>query len=243
MTEIRLEQRWRAVPRRARTRGGPHPGRGRRAGRTGDDELEARARALLRDYWITNEAGLFAQLYEITAPRLHEIARVTARRIPALLEPEDLVAGLLARLFTDGRRAPREVRSFFGLARTAMHHEALDTVRRHERLARRHLAYHAGAPREAPDPARALDQRERGAALRRDAVVFLLVVGACVERLDMRTRDVLLARELGALSYDELADELDLPRGQVGMILKRARERLVRAVERALTRQACRARP
>ena len=199
-----------------------------------DDDVETQARTLLRDFWITNETDLFARLYEITAPRLHEIARAIVRKIAVLLEPEDLVSAWLAKLFTDACRPPREIRSFFGLARTAMRHEALDALRHQERLSRRHLAYHASAPSEAPDPSWTLGAREQGEALRDDAIVFLHVVGACVGRLGDRARTVLLAREVEGLSYDALASEFALPRGQVGMILKRARTSLLRRIECAL---------
>lgn len=194
-----------------------------------DDDVEAQACTLLRDFWITNEADLFERLYEITAPRLHEIARAIAGRVASLLEPEDLVAALVAKLFADAH-GPREVRSFFGLARTAMRHEALDALRRQERLVRRHLAYHASEPAEAPDPAATLGAREQGEALRRNAVIFLHVVAACVGRLGERARVALLARELEGLAYDDLARELGIPRGQVGMVLKRARASLMRHV-------------
>jgi hypothetical protein len=52
--------------------------------------------------------------------------------------------------------------------------------------------------------------------------------------LPERDRRVLLAREVDGLSYAEMADALELPGGQVGMILKRSRERLQRGIGAAL---------
>jgi RNA polymerase sigma factor (sigma-70 family) len=129
------------------------------------------------------------------------------------------------------------VRRFLGLAHTSMRNDALNQLRQFKRAQARHAIWGRQSLFEKwADPARQADDKEQAAVLRRLGTVFLCVVNQCFHELPERDRRVLLARELDALSYDEIADALGLPRSQVGMILKRARQHLADRIGESFAR-------
>lgn len=189
--------------------------------------LDLAAGWLLHRFREADDIESFSALVELTRPQLLHIARQVARQLAMVLDPEDLVATFLARLYTDVRKPQPLVRRFLGLAHTAMRNDALNQLRQFKRAQARHAMWgRQGLFETWVDPARQADDREQDAVLRRLGTVFLCVVNQCFHELPERDRRVLLAREVDGLSYDELAQVLELPRGQVGMILKRARQHL-----------------
>jgi RNA polymerase sigma-70 factor (ECF subfamily) len=189
--------------------------------------LDLAAGCLLRRFREADDAEAFTALVELTRPPLHHIARQVARQLAMALDPEDLVATFFARLFTDVRKQQPLVRRFLGLARTSMRNDALNQLRQFKRAQARHAIWgRQGLFDKWADPAAQADDREQVAVLRRLGTVFLCVVNQCFHELPERDRRVLLAREMDGLSYDEIAEALGLPRAQVGMILKRARQHL-----------------
>ena len=189
--------------------------------------LDLAAGFLLRRFREADDAEAFTALVELTRPPLHHIARQVARQLAMALDPEDLVATFFARLFTDVRKPQPLVRRFLGLARTSMRNDALNQLRQFKRAQARHAIWgRQGLFDKWADPAAQADDKEQAAVLRRLGTVFLCVVNQCFHELPERDRRVLLAREMDGLSYDEIAEALGLPRAQVGMILKRARQHL-----------------
>jgi RNA polymerase sigma factor (sigma-70 family) len=166
------------------------------------------------------------------------LARRLTRHIGVAMDPEDLVAGFMARLFVDLRKDRPRVRKFLGLAYTAMRNEALNQLRLLRRAQARHEAFDRWMRNnhEPIDPALAADHKEQEEVVKRLGAVFLGVVSMCFHQLTERDRRILLAREVDALSYDAIAETLNLPRGQVGMILKRARERLAGRIAATFSR-------
>lgn len=202
-----------------------------------EGDVERVAGRLLDAFWRDHDPTAFELLVVLTHEPLFAIARRITRRLGVAVDPDDLLATLFQRLFVtlDGPEAG--VRSFFGFAHTAMRNEALNTLRKLSRASARHVVYATHQDvLPPPDPAVVAEARESIDEVKRTAATFLGVVAACFHDLRERDRRVLMAREVDALSYDEIADVLDLPRGQVGMILKRARERLEVRVLRALRR-------
>jgi RNA polymerase sigma factor (sigma-70 family) len=199
--------------------------------------LDLAAGWLLARFREADDAEAFSALVELTRPQLHQIARQVARQLAMALDPEDLVATFFARLFTDVKKRQPVVRRFLGLAHTAMRNDALNQLRQFKRAQARHAIWGRQSLFDKwADPARAADDREQVAVLRRLGTVFLCVVNQCFHELPERDRRVLLARELDALSYDEIAGALLLPRSQVGMILKRARQHLADRIGQAFAR-------
>lgn len=198
-----------------------------------DLHLDGAAEVLLAQFHETNDAASLSLLFELAHPRMLVIARQVTNRFALALDPEDLVMGFMTRLFTDVRRPQPAVRRFLGLAYTSMRNDALNQLRTHTRVSRREERYTAGL-RGPDDPAVTVDHRERGERLERVARVTLGIVNQCFHTLKERDRAVLLAREVGGLSYDEVAATLSLPPNQVGTILKRARARLADRIGRAL---------
>lgn len=203
-----------------------------------DAHLEALAAELLQRFRTRDDVEAFGLLVETSQDRLVEIARGIARRLALVADAEDLVAAFLARLFADVRPDQPRVHHFLGLAYTAMRFDALNQLRLHRRARRRGERWEEMVARwrRPVDPAVEVDGREQAAEVRRLGTVFLLVVDACYHGLGARERRVLHEREILHHSYQQIAETLDLPRGQVGMILKRARERLAHRIATALQR-------
>jgi RNA polymerase sigma-70 factor (ECF subfamily) len=197
-----------------------------------DADVEGLAGGLLHLFRQNDDRAAFELMFELCVRQLMDMARRITRRVGLAIDPEDLVSTYMCRLFTDLRKDQPRVRSFFGLSYTAMRNEALNQVRLLRRAQARHLAYdrwlrdHHGPS----DPAVVTDHAEQIDQVRRLGAVFLAIVSRCFHQLGERDRRILLAREVDGLSYDEIAETLELPRGQVGMILKRARERFGRNI-------------
>lgn len=199
---------------------------------TDDRAVEAVAGDLLQVFRQHDDPAAFTLLFELCQRRLMASARAITRRLGMAIDPEDIVSTFMAKLFTDLRRDQPRVRRFLGLAYTAMRNEALNQLRKLKRAESRHQVYDRWLRRHRlpPDPAGDVAAAEQHAILRRLGAMFLSVVSVCFHQLGERDRRVLLAREVDGLSYDAIAEQLGLPRPQVGMILKRARERLAKKI-------------
>ncbi|HEX5009198.1 MAG TPA: sigma-70 family RNA polymerase sigma factor [Planctomycetota bacterium] len=192
-----------------------------------DDHVDELAGQLLRRFRETDDAVAFELLVRLTEGRLAALARRMARELRPGVEPEDLVAAFFARLFTDVRRGQPLVRNFLGLARIALRNDALNQLRRRKRAEARQRAWHelrAGEPE--PDPIRLADDREQAQRLERLGALVLALVAGRLAELPERDRLVLQAREIEGLSYEDIAVTFGVPRGQVGMVILRARKRL-----------------
>jgi RNA polymerase sigma factor (sigma-70 family) len=198
-----------------------------------DAALEPVAGALLSRFREHDDSEAFVFLVELCHGRLVAMAGRLARGHAIMLDPDDLVAAFMARLFTDVRKGQPRVRHFLALAYTMMRFEALNQIRSHRRSRKRCLAYgELHADQNAPaDPAVLVDDQEQTEDLRRLGTVFLVVVNRCFHTLRERDRQVLTLREIEGRCYDDVAALLSVPRPQVGMILKRARERLARRID------------
>lgn len=105
----------------------------------------------------------------------------------------------------------------FAVAANLVRDEARRDARRHKRL---ELMREQARVDDVVEPEPTSMERDGDQALARSAI----------EMLGARDRDALLMREEG-LSYDEIAEALDLSAGSVGTTLSRARRRLMEAYE------------
>ncbi len=200
-----------------------------------DEHVDLLAAQLLQRFRETDDPQAFDLLVRLTQPRLTALARRAVRELRPGVEAEDLVAGLYARLFTDLRRDRPPVRNFLGLSHTALRNDALNQLRRQRRAEARGRAWQQLRAGECePDPIAVADDREQAAHLQQLASLVLLVVAGRFARLPERDRLVLQARELDGLSYNEIAVTFGVPRGQVGMIVLRARKRLTARLRESL---------
>ncbi len=192
-----------------------------------DDHVDELAGQLLLRFRRADDALAFELLVHLTEPRLQRIASRIGRELRPGVEPEDLVATLYARLFTDLRRDRPLVRNFLGLACTSLRNDALNQLRRQKRAEARQRTWHELRAGEAePDPILLADDREQAAHRERLASLVLALVAGRFAQLPERDRLVLQAREVEGRSYQEIAVTFGLPRGQVGMVILRARKRL-----------------
>jgi len=204
-----------------------------------DECIDLAAGQLLTRFRERDEHESFTLLVELTQPDCARIARTLVRQLGVNLDADDLVASFFARLFVDVRKGQPPVTRFLGLSRTAMRNEALNQLRHYKRAQARHEVFMRRRLAEPPvDPAAAAGVQEEEGQVRRLAFLLAAIVGHGFAALNARDREILTARELEDRSYEEIAGTLGLPRGQVGMILKRARERLERHIARMLQRGA-----
>jgi RNA polymerase sigma factor (sigma-70 family) len=199
-----------------------------------DADLEALAAQLLRRFRTEHDGEAFELLVALTRRRLLAIARRLTRSPP--VDAEDLLARFLARLFTEVRPDEPDVPHFLGLAVTTMRYDLLNLQRQAIRRRKRGRRWQQAQWQldEPADPSDVACRRERGAHLPRVASTLLSVVIVAFRDLPERDRDVLLRRELEHLSYDDLAVSTGVPRTQVGMVLQRARRKLVARIQTTL---------
>jgi len=198
-----------------------------------DLHLDAVACFLTDRFRSDNDVEALALLFELAHRRLREIARQVCRQNAVAVDPEDLVAGFMTRLFTDVRRPQPKVRHFLGLAHTAMRNDARNQLRQSARAMRRNLSFHATLAQPA-DPSCEADDHEQEQGVARLGLFLLVVVGSSFHKLSARDRQALLLREVDGLTYEALAVALSLPPNQVGSVLRRARERLMKKMAATL---------
>ncbi|MGQ0553271.1 MAG: RNA polymerase sigma factor [Planctomycetota bacterium] len=198
-----------------------------------DLHLDAAATLLIERFHRENDAEALALLYELCHQRLHDIARLVRRQLAVAVDPEDLVASFMTRLFVDVRRPQPKVRHFLGLAHTAMRNDARNQLRQAARATRRHIAWQSALPGPS-EPTRALDEREEEAACAKLGILVLALIARSFNALGERDRRSLFLRDVEGLSYEALAQRLALPADQVGTILRRARTRLAKRIGSAL---------
>lgn len=202
--------------------------------RRDDQALELVAGALLFRFREQDDTEAYVFLVELLHERLVQIAKRLTRSLSVLSDPEDLVSALMAKLFTDVRKGQPMVRKFLALSFTIMRNEAINQLRRRQRLHQHTLEYgELQADLQAPaDPAVLLADREHHEDVRLLGTVFLTVVNQCFHSLRTRDRQALTLREIEGMSYEDIAVQLAVPRPQVGMIIKRARTRLARQIDK-----------
>lgn len=203
-----------------------------------DAHLDALASQLLQRFREQDDAQAFELLVRLTQPRLTKLARRAVRELRPGVEAEDLVAGLYARLFTDLRRGQPPVRNFLGLGFTMLRNEALNQLRRQRRAEARGRAWlELRAGECEPDPIVLADDREQAEHAARLTALVAALAAARLAELPERDRRVLEARELDGQSYAELAVTFGLPRGQVGMVVLRARKRFAARLQESLSQR------
>jgi RNA polymerase sigma factor (sigma-70 family) len=204
-----------------------------------DEHVDALASALLQRFRERDDPQAFELLVRLTEPRLMRLARRVTSELRPGVEADDLVAGLYTRLFTDLRAGRPPVRNFLGLACTALRNDALNQLRRRRRAEARQRAWQQLRAGECePDPIHLADEREQAQQMARIGALMLALVAKGYERLPERDRLVLRAREMEGLSYEDIGVTFGLPRGQVGMVILRARRRLEAQVRQSLSTPA-----
>lgn len=210
-----------------------------------ETDVEPLAGHLLRLFRVYDDALAFEHLVGITQLHLRQQAGRLCRKLGVLLDPDDLVASFMARLFTEVRRDQPVVHRFFGLAYRTMRYDALNQLRLDRRARKRGELWESMKVLDGrtQDPARVVSENESARTVARLGLLLAAVVGQCFHSLRADDRRVLWCREIDGLDYDRLAEAVDKPRKQIGMVLKRARERLARRVESSLLAQHLRCAP
>jgi len=110
-----------------------------------------------------------------------------------------------------------------------MRNDVLDQLRRRKRAQANVRQYHDTlAPPS--DPADLAQHAEQDRLFNRFGLAVLRLTSECFHELDPRDQQVLLAREVVRLPYGRVAGMLNLAETQVGMIIRRARVRLVNRI-------------
>ncbi|GJM22114.1 MAG: hypothetical protein DHS20C15_20290 [Planctomycetota bacterium] len=201
-----------------------------------EDDVEPLAGNLLQLFRVLDDGAAFELLVELTQAHLSRQAARICRQLAVILDPDDLVASLLARLFTDVRRDQPVVHRFFGLSYRTMRFEALNQLRLERRARKRGETWESmkALQLRRSDPADLACDREESLAAGRLGVLVTALVVQALHCLSHQDRRVLWHRELEGLDYDQLAEAMQKPRKQIGMVLKRARDRLGSKLEASL---------
>jgi RNA polymerase sigma factor (sigma-70 family) len=198
-----------------------------------DLHIDAVAGFLIDRFYSENDVEALALLFEIGQRRMREIAHRITRQLAVAIDPDDLVAAFMTRIFVDVRRPQPRVRRFLGLVHTAMRNDARNQLRQHARAWRRMLTWHSQLMPPA-DPLALADECEQTARYARLGLTLLAIAGRCYHSLRDRDRRVLLLREVDGYTYEQLAEALRVPSNQVGSVLKRARARWASRIARVL---------
>lgn len=206
--------------------------------------LESRATKLLEKFRRTHDADDFADLYCATARRLSYLACQLSRKMGCGVDPDDLVATFMVKLFASSPAGTSPIRHFFRLAWTSMRNDALSQHRSRQRSLNRHLIYSENQQTQGHihDPSKIAELKEEEERLNRSVVLLLTLIPPCFEQLSHREQSLLRAKELEAWSYDQIASRFSIPRGQVGMAIHRARRHLISKLL-AATGRKCRRQP
>lgn len=198
----------------------------RRFDPTNSSHVDEAALYLFERFRSKNDSGAFQLLFEVTQQRLSEMARQLVRRLSTTLDPDDLVANFMARLFCNvGNDSKWKIRHFLAFARVSIRNEILDHLRHQKRV--RHHAPEYELSRLSPiDPADAAQSKEQGLLIEDLGEQVLELTSECFDELSQRDQQVLIAREIVGLSYERVASLLSLLPDQIGMIIRRARMHL-----------------
>ncbi|MAG55859.1 MAG: RNA polymerase subunit sigma-24 [Planctomycetes bacterium] len=158
------------------------------------------------------DVSVLSQLLDVYGERIYAICR---RMVGNDADAEDLMQQVLLRVLDQAHTFDGRSRFWTWLSRVTANH-ALNFLKAARRRRTEVLEDDAGA---APDPTR--DPFE-ASARREDGAVLDRLLG----RLAARHRAVLVLRELGELTYSEIAEALEIPVGTVMSRLARARTRL-----------------
>lgn len=199
-----------------------------------DVHVDEVARALLERFREHDDVDAFQLLFEVTFPKLSEVAAQVTRRLNSNVDPDDLVSGFMTKLYTEIGRRHEPVRRFLALAYTTMRNDALDH-KRHVRRAQRNDTDYSQTLATPADPAEMAELTEQDRIFEAVGGTVLEVTSECFHRLDDRDQQVLIAREIAGLPYDSVARMLKLQQHQVGMIIRRARINLADLIVERLT--------
>ena len=135
------------------------------------------------------------------------------------------------------RALPRfreEARFSTWIFRITVNHCKNRRLYRHRRKVDRHEPLE-GVPRDDDGPSRQIPAETPGTETRAHRSEAEDIIQHALEQLDESQRTIILLRDIQDLSYDEIADILDLPRGTVKSRLHRARAELSRVVSRSVS--------
>lgn len=203
-----------------------------------DSHVDAAARALLEQFRRTNDKDTFTLLFELTQPHLCRIAEGLVQRMAPAVDPDDLVSSFFSTQFADVRGPHQQpVRRFLGLANRSMRNLCVDHLRWVKRDQRGSHHYQDSLADPA-DPALQAEEQEQDDHLSRYGRQIAELTGECFHHLEARDKHVLVAREILGMSYERVASMLQLQSGQVGMIIRRARQHLADRIAERLTHLA-----
>nr|WP_246607990.1 RNA polymerase sigma factor [Actinoplanes toevensis] len=169
-------------------------------------------------------AERFAEVYDRHAEAIHRyLARRAGTTVADDLSSETFLVAFRLRRRYDVTRAD---------ARPWLYGIATNLLRRHRRT---ESAGYRALARTGVDPLAGLDHAEE-VVLRVTAEVEGRAVAAALARLTAKERDVLLLFTWTGLSYEQIAEGLDIPVGTVRSRLNRARERLRRVLDETVTK-------
>jgi RNA polymerase sigma factor (sigma-70 family) len=203
------------------------------AGNDAPDGVSDRMLAdLLHEYRAEGQRETVGRLLDLLLPELPTLARRVVARTRPPVDAEDLIGEFTLCLLGQAGvgSGPAPVRSVLGWAHTIMRNNALSHIREIQRSRVREQIV-ATERRPVSDPAQEIERKELEERLVSPALAIVAAASQSLRQMPRDVRDLLRAREDRGLTYDQIADDMGIPRSQVGMRLKRARARFGRRVE------------
>ena len=177
--------------------------------------------AALIELCLTHDEQAWAQIVARYRRRVFHIAyKFTGRHGDA----EDLTQEIFLRLFRILDRFRRDADFGTWLTSVARNHciDHYRSTKRERELMVRDMAGFDTTPARSGNPHRAVEDRDRRGFVRQG-----------LERLPPKLREAVILRDLMELSYQEMAERLELPEGTVKSRINRGREELARILLRA----------
>lgn len=183
----------------------------------------------------TRQRSVLELLYRLNARSLYAFSITRVRRLEPGVDAADLVDDAFLCAFTKCAAFKVSPTATFSGWIFAV---AENLARQHARRARRQVCRPAAEAddrvAETADPAVQILRDEAAAQAESDWLLFLRLCAAGVVKLPARWRKVLELRDAEGLRYDEIAARLGLRRSHVGMLVRRARLRVLQTVIRSL---------
>jgi RNA polymerase sigma-70 factor (ECF subfamily) len=165
----------------------------------GDDERGAEDHVLIQRF-LAGEEAAFERLVERYYQRIDRLAQQVVRHPMAA---EDIAQEVFLRAYRGLPRFRGEASFYSWLYRIAIN-LCLNYLRRQAQQTSPPQDFEASAPPAAPDPSVLLETQERHRLIHR-----------AIDALPARYRIAIILRDLEGLSYQEIADVLDVPLGTV----------------------------
>jgi RNA polymerase sigma-70 factor (ECF subfamily) len=188
-------------------------------------------KALVRSF-VGGDVDAFSQLVERYQDRVYTLCY---RNLGDRQEAEDVAQEVFIALYRSLARFRGESKLSTWVYRVTVNHCKNRRLYQHRRAAHRHEPLEGTRGDEGPP--RQLASKDAGTDRSTHRSEAERLLNLALDQMDDRHRSILVLRDIHDLSYEEISEALDLPRGTVKSRLHRARLELARILERHVAKE------